>query len=76
MLVQYLKSNPAAAKAAYDQAQMMLKTPGMANAFTNMMVGATSELVYGPVAHEAAASSKLAIYLFAPPSAIRLLCAI
>lgn len=37
MLVQYLKSNPAAAKAAYDQAQMMLKTPGMANAFTNMM---------------------------------------
>ncbi|GFR48770.1 hypothetical protein Agub_g10591 [Astrephomene gubernaculifera] len=36
-LVEYLKSNPAAAKAAYDQAQMIMKNPAMANAFTNMM---------------------------------------
>ncbi|KXZ55566.1 hypothetical protein GPECTOR_2g1115 [Gonium pectorale] len=35
-LVAYLKSNPAAAKAAYEQAQMMMQNPAMAHAFTNM----------------------------------------
>ncbi|GLC70734.1 hypothetical protein PLESTF_001027700 [Pleodorina starrii] len=36
-LVAYLKANPAAAKAAYEQAQMVMRNPAMANAFTNMM---------------------------------------
>ncbi|KAG2453934.1 hypothetical protein HYH02_002137 [Chlamydomonas schloesseri] len=35
-LVAYLKSNPAAAKAAYEHAQKVMKTPGMAGAFANM----------------------------------------
>jgi hypothetical protein len=37
-LVAYLKSNPAAAKAAYEQAQMVMHNPAMAHAFANMMV--------------------------------------
>eukprot|EP00877_Chromochloris_zofingiensis_P007586 jgi/Chrzof1/3080/Cz12g11010.t1 len=35
-VVDFLKSNPQAAKAAWDQAQGMLKTPGFANAMVNM----------------------------------------
>lgn len=38
-LVAYLKSNPAAAKAAYEQAQLIMENPSMANAFANMLVG-------------------------------------
>ncbi|KAG2491882.1 hypothetical protein HYH03_009834 [Edaphochlamys debaryana] len=36
-LIAYLKSNPAAAKAAYEQAQMVMKNPAMAQAFTQML---------------------------------------
>jgi len=35
-IIEYLKANPEAAKAAWGQAQSMLKTPGLANAFLNM----------------------------------------
>jgi hypothetical protein len=36
-IIEYLKANPEAAKAAWGQAQSMLKTPGLANAFLNMV---------------------------------------
>ncbi|GIL79791.1 hypothetical protein Vretimale_12414 [Volvox reticuliferus] len=36
-LVAYLKSNPSAAKAAYEQAQTIMHNPSLANAFTNML---------------------------------------
>lgn len=41
-VVDFLKSNPQAAKAAWDQAQGMLKTPGFANAMVNMQVSTGS----------------------------------
>lgn len=37
-LVAYLKSNPQAAKQAYEQAQAVLRNPAMAQAFANMTV--------------------------------------
>lgn len=37
-LIEYLKVNPQAAKAAYDQAQAILANPAMAQAFMNMNV--------------------------------------
>lgn len=37
-MIEYLKSNPQAAKAAYEQAQALLKNPAMAQAFMNMNV--------------------------------------
>jgi Tfp pilus assembly protein FimV len=39
-VIEYLKANPEAAKAAWQQAQAMLKTPGLAHAMLNMPVGA------------------------------------
>jgi hypothetical protein len=39
-IIAYLQANPEAAKAAWAQAQSLLATPGLANAFVNMQVGA------------------------------------
>lgn len=38
-IIAYLSANPEAAKAAWAQAQSLLATPGLANAFVNMQVG-------------------------------------
>jgi hypothetical protein len=38
-VIEYLKANPEAAKVAWQQAQTLLKTPGLANALLNMPVG-------------------------------------
>lgn len=37
-ILAYLKSNPEAAKAAWAQAQSIMQSPGLANAFINMQV--------------------------------------
>jgi hypothetical protein len=37
-IIAYLQANPEAAKAAWAQAQSLLATPGLANAFVNMQV--------------------------------------
>jgi hypothetical protein len=36
-VIAYLQSNPEAAKAAHQQAQAMLQSPGLASQMTNMM---------------------------------------
>jgi len=38
-ILTYLKTNPDAAKAAWAQAQAIMQSPGLANAFINMQVG-------------------------------------
>lgn len=37
-IIEYLKANPEAAKAAWAQAQAIMQNPGLANAFVNMQV--------------------------------------
>jgi hypothetical protein len=37
-ILTYLKTNPDAAKAAWTQAQAIMQSPGLANAFINMSV--------------------------------------
>jgi hypothetical protein len=37
-ILTYLKTNPEAAKAAWSQAQAIMQSPGLANAFINMSV--------------------------------------
>lgn len=37
-IIEYLKANPEAAKAAWGQAQAIMQNPGLANAFVNMQV--------------------------------------
>eukprot|EP00878_Enallax_costatus_P019643 GHUV01020726.1.p2 GENE.GHUV01020726.1~~GHUV01020726.1.p2 ORF type:complete len:126 (+),score=28.72 GHUV01020726.1:339-716(+) len=37
-IIEYLKANPEAAKAAWSHAQAIMQNPGLANAFINMQV--------------------------------------
>jgi hypothetical protein len=38
-IIEYLRENPEAAKAAWQQAQAIMQNQGLANAFINMQVG-------------------------------------
>ncbi len=38
VIIEYLKANPEAAKAAWSQAQAIMQNPGLANAFVNIEV--------------------------------------
>jgi hypothetical protein len=42
MLMQFLRSNPDAAKQVFEQAKVMMKSPAMANAFLNLQVCGSS----------------------------------
>jgi hypothetical protein len=59
-ILTYLKTNPEAAKAAWAQAQAIMQSPGLANAFINMSVRAVTAAAAAAAAGIAAATAAAA----------------
>lgn len=63
MLMEFLRSNPDAAKQVYEQAKVMMKSPGLANAFLNMQVGGLLGLAWACVACHASSRAAPSVCL-------------